>query len=122
MTHDDEAYQYDSARERAASKNPLIPQAFDWGITGSILAIIVLTVIYTLSPVDTIPDIIPVAGQVDDLAAILAGSSSVTFLAVLRFVMRSRVARWGCLLVIVLSAIGGLTIFLVLLRVLNSIF
>lgn len=123
--YDDYGYEddaYDDQDYPADPHNPHIAQqAFDWGITGSILAIIVLTIIYTFSPVDAVPDIIPLAGQVDDLAAIFAGGGSVTFLAVLRFIMRSRVARWGCLLMIVLSAIGGLTVFLLLVRLFNSL-
>ena len=73
------------------------------------------------SPLDLIPDVLPVAGQIDDIAAILAGSGSITFLAVLRYVLRSRVGRWGCLLVIILSAIGAFAIFWALMWVFNSI-
>lgn len=115
----DDEYVDDYPDERRGGQ--IAQQAFDWGITGSILAIILLTILYTLSPVDAVPDIVPLAGQADDLAAIFAGGGSVTFLAVLRFIMRSRVARWGCLLMIVLSAIGGLTIFLLLIRLFDSL-
>ncbi len=122
---DDEYADYDDEGtypgEPARPGRYIAQQAFDWGITGSILAIILLTVIYTLSPIDAVPDFIPLAGQVDDLAAIFAGGGSVTFLAVLRFAMRSRVARWGCLLMIVLSAIGGLTVFVLLVRLFDAL-
>ena len=99
----------------------LTQQALDWGISGSVFAILILTVLYVLSPLDLIPDVLPVAGQVDDIAAILAGGGSITFLSVLRYVLRSRVGRWGCLLVIILSAAGAFVLFWVLLSVFNSV-
>ncbi|CRH79245.1 Uncharacterized conserved protein [Chlamydia trachomatis] len=34
--------------------------------------IIVLMIIYVVSPLDIIPDVVPVAGQADDLAVIIA--------------------------------------------------
>jgi uncharacterized membrane protein YkvA (DUF1232 family) len=109
---------YDAHARRPAS---LTQQALDWGISGSVFAILILTVVYVLSPLDLIPDVLPVVGQMDDIAAILAGSGSITFLAVLRYVLRSRVGRWGCLLVIILSAVGAFAIFWGLLWVFNSI-
>jgi hypothetical protein len=109
---------YDAPARRPVS---LTQQALDWGISGSVFAILILTVVYVLSPLDLIPDVLPVVGQMDDIAAILAGSGSITFLAVLRYVLRSRVGRWGCLLGIVLSAVGAFAIFWVLMWVFNSI-
>jgi hypothetical protein len=111
--------EYDDAPSRRPVS--LTQQALDWGISGSVFAILILTVVYVLSPLDLIPDVLPVAGQMDDIAAILAGSGSITFLAVLRYVLRSRVGRWGCLLVIVLAAVGAFAIFWALLWVFNSI-
>jgi len=96
-------------------------QAFDWGISGSILAILLLTALYVLSPVDLIPDVIPVAGQADDIAAVLAGSGSVVFLAVLRYALRTRVSRLGCLITIVLASIGAFVVFWVLLQLLDRV-
>jgi hypothetical protein len=116
---DDAERDYDD--ERARRPISLTQQALDWGISGSVFAILILTVVYVLSPLDLIPDVLPVVGQMDDIAAILAGGGSITFLAVLRYVLRSRVGRWGCLLVIVLSAVGAFAIFWALMWVFNSI-
>jgi hypothetical protein len=116
---DDAERDYDDRRARRPAS--LTQQALDWGISGSVFAILILTVVYVLSPLDLIPDVLPVVGQMDDIAAILAGGGSITFLAVLRYVLRSRVGRWGCLLVIVLSAVGAFAIFWALMWVFNSI-
>jgi hypothetical protein len=96
-------------------------QALDWGISGSVLAILMLTVLYMLSPADFLSDVFPIAGQVDDLAVVLAGGSSITFLAVMRYVLRWRVKPLGCPLVIILTAIGAFIIFWALVRILDSI-
>jgi uncharacterized membrane protein YkvA (DUF1232 family) len=122
--YDDYDEQSENEREfysRARRPVSLTQQALDWGISGSVFAILILTVVYVLSPLDLIPDVLPVAGQIDDIAAILAGSGSITFLAVLRYLLRSRVGRWGCLLVIILSAVGAFAIFWALMWVFNSI-
>lgn len=104
----------------------LTRRAVDWGIGGTILAIVVMTALYIFSPLDLVPDLIPVAGQADDVAAIFAGGGSVVFLTLLRYVsqaiMRSRTARIGCLIVVVLAAIGALTVFWALLKLFDSIF
>jgi hypothetical protein len=117
-SYDDEPYA-DEPRCHPASS--LTQQALDWGISGSVMAILILTVLYVLSPIDLIPDVFPIAGQVDDIAAILAGGSSVLFLTAARYLLRTRVGRWGCLLVIILAAVGAFTIFWVLMRIFNSV-
>jgi hypothetical protein len=119
----DDRFEAERGYDDAPTRRPvsLTQQALDWGISGSVFAILILTVVYVLSPLDLIPDVLPVAGQIDDIAAILAGSGSITFLAVLRYVLRSRVGRWGCLLVIILSAVGAFAIFWALMWVFNSI-
>lgn len=99
-----------------------LPWAVDWGTKGSMIIILIVTLLYTLSPLDFVPDIIPVAGQADDLAALLAGGGSLTFLAVLRFFWRSRIGRWSCLILFALCSIGALTIFYLLARLFSSIF
>ncbi len=109
----------------AADASPLTrltQHAFDMGITGSIVAIIVLTALYVLSPLDFVPDVVPVAGQADDIAVVLAGSGSSLFLAVLRYVLRSRIGRRGCLAVIVLSALGALALFVALAALFSRMF
>ncbi|GAB4428089.1 MAG: hypothetical protein Kow00106_23650 [Anaerolineae bacterium] len=111
---------YTSARH-IRTRDPLVRQALDWGISGSILAILLLTALYVFSPVDAIPDLIPFAGQADDLGAVLAGGGTVTFLTVLRYVLRSRVGRWGCLIGIVLTAIGAFTLFWLLLQLFDAL-
>lgn len=106
---------------RARSRDPLARQALDWGISGSILAILLLTALYVFSPADAIPDLIPFAGQADDIGAVLAGGGTVTFLTVLRYVLRSRVGRWGCLIAIILAAIGAFTVFWLLLHLFDAV-
>ena len=43
--------------KRQPESRAIVPQALDWGFSGSILAILVLTAIYLFSPVDFIPDL-----------------------------------------------------------------
>ncbi|MBN2303214.1 MAG: DUF1232 domain-containing protein [Anaerolineae bacterium] len=111
--HEDEYY--DDEEDRG------LPLSIDWGTKVGIAILVILTALYTLSPLDAIPDIIPVAGQVDDLVALVAGGGSVTFLAVLRYLLRSRAARWSCLVVSILSIIGATALFIVLAKLINSI-
>jgi uncharacterized membrane protein YkvA (DUF1232 family) len=119
--------QYD-ATERALvprEDRPITQRAVDWGVSGSILAIIILTGLYALSPVDLIPDVLVGAGQVDDIGAIFAGGGSVIFLTIARYLMlnalKSRAGRWGCLILILLAGVGAFTVFWILLRLFDAL-
>ncbi|NLX09044.1 MAG: DUF1232 domain-containing protein [Chloroflexi bacterium] len=124
-------YDYDDDTPRGSA---LVPRqegqrarsVVDLSTTISIVGVIVLAAIYVLSPVDAVPDVLPVAGQADDLAAILAGGGSVAFLTALRFILRamvtSRIGRIGCAIVFVLAAIGAVAVFWLLLELLGAIF
>ena len=120
--YDDEAAYDEYAAPDVSPLSRLTQHAFDMGITGSIVAIVVLTALYVLSPLDFVPDVVPVFGQADDLAAVLAGSGSSLFLAVLRYALRSRVGRKGCLVAIVLSALGALVLFWALAMLFSRLF
>ena len=96
-------------------------QALDWGISGSVLAVLILTVVYTLSPADFMADVLPVAANIDDVAAILGGAGSITFLAVMRYVLQTRVGPLGCLFAIILTSVGAFAIFWALMRLFDSI-
>lgn len=141
MTYSDEYDEYDEydededypdeppRRSRALERQDdgqIARRAIDWGVSGSIIAIVLLTAIYAFSPVDFVPDFIPLAGQADDIAAITAGGGSVLFLTVMRYILRalmgSRAARWGCLIFIVLASIGAFAVFWALLELLNRVF
>lgn len=122
-----------AASNRRVAKRGAAPQesvtarrAIDWGTAGGIVTIIVLTLLYAVSPVDVIPDVIPVAGQVDDAVALTAGTATAGVLAFLRIALRSmlasRVGRKGC--VILAAAMGVVTIlaFVGLVSLVNAIF
>ncbi len=101
-------------------------RAIDWGTTGSIVAVILLTLLYVLSPIDAIPDLIPVAGQADDVAAVTAGTATAGILAFLRIVLRamlaSRIGRKGCVILAAVLGIVGVLAFVGLLSLVNAIF
>ena len=101
-------------------------RAIDWGTTGSIVAVILLTLLYVLSPIDAIPDLIPVAGQADDVAAVTAGTATAGILAFLRIVLRamlaSRIGRKGCVILAAVMGVVGVLAFVGLLSLVNAIF
>ncbi len=115
--HDDEYYYEDED-----ASNPLAQRIANLGFGSSILVIIALTVLYVLFPIDAVPDIIPVAGQADDLVAILAGGGSVAFMTALRHLLSTRAGRWGCAIIGTLSTLGACAVFWALMRLFDTIF
>lgn len=97
-----------NSAEQAIAQN----QAEKWvnrGYKGSVLMIVLLSAAYTFLPIDLIPDFLLGAGQVDDLATILAGGGTVGFISVLRSVMiwivqRPRL-RTGCLIFFAIGSV-----------------
>lgn len=82
-------------------------------------AVLLLSGIYTLSPIDAIPDIIPAAGQADDAAVLVTGGTSAVFMTFARFAMmlilHNRLLRRGCTIgaaiVIPIVIFGALLMF-----------
>lgn len=112
---------YPDDRVTRASRPSFAQLALDWGISGSILAILVLTGIYAFSPADAVPDLVPVAGQVNDLAAVLAGGGTLGFLVALRFILRTRIGHWGWPPAIMLSAVAAFAVFYALAQIFDAL-
>lgn len=118
---------------RPAKRGTATPQgsvaarrALDWGTAGGIVTIILLTLLYALSPIDAVPDVIPIAGQADDVVAITAGTASAGFLAFLRVALRamlaSRIGRKGCIVLGVVFGVVAILAFAGLISIFNAIF
>lgn len=126
MTTPDDYYEENERALTPREERQIAQRAVDWGVSGSILAIVILTGLYALSPVDIIPDVLVGAGQVDDIGAIFAGGGSVIFLTIARYAMltaiKSRAGRVGCLILILLAGVGAFTVFWVLLKVFDAVF
>jgi len=101
-------------------------RAIDWGTASGIVTLIVLTLLYAISPVDVIPDVVPVAGQVDDAVAITAGTATAGVLAFLRIALRSmlasRVGRKGCVILAAVMGVVTTLAFVGLISIVNEIF
>ena len=76
---------------------------------GSVLLTVILSLVYTLSPVDVIPDVLIGAGQIDDLAVLLSGGGAIGTLTLLRTIfsgiMKRPNLRTGCLIVVGVGSI-----------------
>lgn len=94
-------------------------RAANWGLNASTLMVIVMTILYVISPVDAVPDVVPLAGQADDLAAILAGGTSATLLTAGRYLLRFRAARWACGIAGFLALLGLMTLLWLAYQVVN---
>jgi uncharacterized membrane protein YkvA (DUF1232 family) len=112
--------------ENAEQEQALVPAQRrgieEWvnlGYRGSVILIVVLSGIYALSPVDAVPDILPVIGQIDDIATLAAGGGSVAFLTAIRplavAIAKRPVLRAGCITVIAIVGLmmlaGALLVF-----------
>lgn len=78
-------------------------------LTLGIILVLALTGLYTVSPLDLLPDVVPVAGQADDIVALLLGGGSVGLLTILRFLVSVLVgdakARRSCLIILLVVAV-----------------
>jgi hypothetical protein len=74
-------------------------------VVGTVLTVIT-TVLYLLSPIDAVPDLVPIAGQLDDAVAVLLGGGTVGFMTLLRLFVgvgiRDRRTRRACFLVLLM--------------------
>lgn len=129
---------YAGARRRRAGRQAVkrgeaIPQgnmtarrAIDWSTTGGIITVILLTLLYAFSPIDAIPDVIPVAGQADDVIAVTAGTATAGFLAFLRIALRamlaSRIGRKGCIILGAVMGVVTVLAFVGLAAIISAIF
>lgn len=118
---------------RLAKRGAVAPQesvaarrAIDWGTAGGIITVILMTLLYAVSPIDVVPDFIPVAGQADDVVAVTAGTATAGFLAFLRVALRamlvSRIGRKGCVVLGVIFGAVAILAFVGLLTLLGAIF
>jgi hypothetical protein len=109
--------------EELDEDDALARQAVDYGISGSILGIMVLTAIYAFFPIDALPSL---SQSADEMSVIAAGAGAVFFLAIMRFVlvamMTNRIWRWGCVMLVMLASTGAFAVFWILAHLFSSVF
>lgn len=97
---------------------------------GGVLLVILLSGVYAFFPIDAIPDLLPLAGQVDDLIVLLSGGTTVGVMTALRplvaAIMKRPLLRTGCFLsvglVLTVMLAGAVLVFYGLYSLFNSIF
>ncbi len=76
--------------------------------------------------VERLPDVIPVAGQADDIVAVTAGTATAGFLAFVRIALRAmlatRIGRKGCVILGAVMGVVTVLAFVGLAAIISAIF
>ncbi len=93
-----DAAQDEAPRSPAERVEHWVNQAY----RGGLVSVVVLSFVYAFFPVDVIPDLLLVVGQMDDLAVLLAGGGTAATMTALRplliTIFRHPMLRAGCLM------------------------
>lgn len=96
-------------RDEPEQSAGLVRRTVDASLVLGLFLAAITTLIYVFSPVDVLPDILPLLGQVDDLAAALVGGGAMGALMLARVLvgagLRSAAARRGCLAALLIASI-----------------